>query len=148
MTSRPTFTRGGYAAALAFAFGFAFALPFATVGCDDSLEPAAAGTGGSTAQGSGGAGSGSGGAGGAGGGGGGAAAITDTDFVVARFNADGTPDTTFGTNGVFRKDIAPSSGNTREVVWGMDKDAQDRLLLFGFAKGEGTRTDTDRIVIR
>jgi uncharacterized delta-60 repeat protein len=113
------------------------------------------GTGGSVASGSGGAASGTGGAssagtGGAaaGGGGGGAASITDTDIVLARFNADGTPDASFGMNGIFRKDLAPNSGNTREVVWGVDRDAQDRLLIFGFAKGEGARTDSDRFVMR
>jgi uncharacterized delta-60 repeat protein len=116
---------------------------------------AAGGTGGSPV-GSGGTGGGVGGTGGAGGGtagtGGTAAAFTDTDGVFARFNADGTPDTTFGTNGVVRVDFGPGAlvgtNTVRDAPWGIAKDAQDRLHMFAMRKNVDGRTDTDRCVAR
>jgi uncharacterized delta-60 repeat protein len=147
-----------------------------SAGCDDDTQPGqggsggrAAGTGGAApgtggaAPGTGGATAGSGGmlaatggaggaapgTGGSAGAGGAAPTAVDTEVVVARFNADGTADTTFGTNGVFRHDIAPNNGNTREMLWGMAKGpTDDALALFVATKGAGTRTDTDRAIMR
>lgn len=108
-----------------------------------------AGVGGARTGGVGGAGGGAAGGAGAAGGGGGAVAVTDTDIVVARFNADGTLDTTFGTNGVQRIDLGPGSGNTRDSLWNVAKDPSDRPILFGSRKAEGaTRVDSDRVVVR
>lgn len=88
-------------------------------------------------------------AGGAGGGGGGTAPSPDTDIVVARFNADGTIDTTFGTAGVVRLDLGAGAGNVRDALWSVATDATDRLVLFGSRKAEGaTRVDSDRVVVR
>jgi uncharacterized delta-60 repeat protein len=36
---------------------------------------------------------------------------TDTDFVLVRLNADGTPDTTFGTDGLFSLDLEVNSAS-------------------------------------
>jgi len=119
----------------------------------------AAGTGGSPAGAGGTAGSaaGAGGTGGAtagtGGGGGtagtGGAPFIDTDVVLARFNANGTLDTTFGTQGVARVDLgtgAPVGG--RDAPWGIAKDDQDRLHVFAARKNTDGRTDADRVVAR
>jgi len=78
----------------------------------------------------------------------GPAPAVDTDLVLARFLADGKPDPTFGMNGVVRVDLGPGAGTTRDSLWNVARDAQDRLLLFGSRKGEGTRIDTDRVVVR
>ncbi len=72
----------------------------------------------------------------------------DTEFAVARFNADGTLDSTFGTNGVAKVDLGPSSATTREILWDMERDASDRLVLFGSKKGDGDRIDNDRVTVR
>jgi uncharacterized delta-60 repeat protein len=90
-------------------------------------------------------------AGGAGGPGGsaGATVVTDTDIVVARLNADGTLDATFGTGGIQRVDLGPGSGNTRDSLWNVAKDPSDRPVLFGSRKADGaTRVDSDRVVVR
>lgn len=72
----------------------------------------------------------------------------DTEFAAVRFNPDGTHDTTFGTNGVARVNVTNGTATARETLWGLEKDSTNRLVLFGIAKGEGDRTDTDRVVVR
>jgi uncharacterized delta-60 repeat protein len=87
--------------------------------------------------------------GGSGGAGGTAPAFIDTDTVFARFNADGTADTTFGTAGVVKLDLGTGAQvGGRDAPWGIAKDAQDRLHLFAARKNVDGRTDTDRVVVR
>jgi uncharacterized delta-60 repeat protein len=71
----------------------------------------------------------------------------DTEFAAARFNPNGTLDTAFGTNGVAHVDVAPGTGSARETIWGLSRDATDRLVIFGMAKG-ADRPDLDRVVVR
>lgn len=72
----------------------------------------------------------------------------DTEFAAVRFNPDGTRDTTFGTNGVAKVDVSTGTAANREALWGLSRDSSDRLVLFGHAKGEAERVDTDRVVVR
>lgn len=146
--------RAPTAVAVAFAvLGFA--------GCDDDkTPPLTPGTGGMTAVGTGGmTAAGTGGMGGGGGGGmagaGGQAPFVDTDAVVVRFNADGTPDTTFGSagNGIVRVNLSTGArvgtSDVRDAPYGLAKDAEDRLVIFGARKSTGAgRVDTDRVVAR
>lgn len=89
------------------------------------------------------------GAGGSAGGAGGAATPVDTDIVVARFNADGSIDTSFGTAGVVRIDLGAGAGNVRDALWTVATDATDRLVLFGSRKSDVPgRVDSDRVVVR
>jgi uncharacterized delta-60 repeat protein len=71
----------------------------------------------------------------------------DTEFAAVRFNTNGTLDSTFGTNGVAHVDVAPGTASARETIWGLSRDATDRLVIFGMAKGTD-RTDLDRVVVR
>lgn len=77
------------------------------------------------------------------------AGLVDLDVVVVRFNADGTPDDTFGSGGVVRLDLgaATTTGN-RDVPWSAALAGQDRIVIFATTRGSGSRTDTDRIVTR
>jgi uncharacterized delta-60 repeat protein len=79
---------------------------------------------------------------------GGAAAPVDTDLVAVRFLANGTLDTTFGTNGVARVDLGAGTGTTRDALWNVARDGMDRLVLFGAKRGDGGRVDSDRAVVR
>ncbi len=76
------------------------------------------------------------------------AGTPDTDLALVRFNADGTLDTTFGTGGTAWVDLGPGGENTKDGMWDMDRDSQDRLVLFAQKKAEGERTDADRVVVR
>ncbi|WP_437934933.1 delta-60 repeat domain-containing protein [Sorangium sp. So ce341] len=71
----------------------------------------------------------------------------DADLAVVRFNADGTLDTTFGTNGVAIHDLGAGEGNTGDMLWGVDRDIDDQLVLFASKKAEG-RADRDRAIVR
>jgi uncharacterized delta-60 repeat protein len=94
---------------------------------------------------------------GRGGGGGtaGAAGATfvDTDVVLARFNANGTPDTSYGTlgTGVVRVDLGPGAmvgtGSVRDAPWSIARDGLNRVHVFA-ARKNMDRTDTDRVVVR
>jgi uncharacterized delta-60 repeat protein len=79
---------------------------------------------------------------------GGVTPSADTEFAAVRFNPDGTRDSSFGTDGVARVNVSTGTASARETLWGLQRDATDRLVLFGLAKGEGDRTDTDRVVVR
>ena len=71
----------------------------------------------------------------------------DTDLALVRFTSAGMVDTTFGTNGIVRLDLGTGAGSTRDSLWGLTRDPQDRLLLFGSKKADG-RMDSDRVVVR
>ena len=75
-------------------------------------------------------------------------AAPNINIAVVRLNVDGTIDPTFGEGGVRQLDLGPNTENIGDLAWGVKRDAQDRLLLFGAAKGEGARVDRDRVVIR
>jgi uncharacterized delta-60 repeat protein len=134
--------------------------------CGDSKKATNdAGSGGSGGSGSGGSGSGGSGSGGSPDGGGDAPSnvdgggdmrvdggetappVPDLDIAVLRFNADGTPDSTFGTNGVAIVDFGPAGGGTRDSLWNIALDAQNRVVLFG-SKARAGGSDSDRVVAR
>ncbi|WP_437285277.1 delta-60 repeat domain-containing protein [Sorangium sp. So ce406] len=71
----------------------------------------------------------------------------DADIAVVRFNADGTLDTTFGTDGVAVVDLGAGEGNTGDLLWGVDRDADDGLILFA-SKKAADRADRDRAIVR
>ncbi|WP_437980589.1 hypothetical protein [Sorangium sp. So ce117] len=72
---------------------------------------------------------------------------SDADLAVVRFNADGTLDTTFGTEGIAIHDLGAGEGNTGDLLWGVDRDASDRLVLFASRKA-AARADRDRAIVR
>jgi uncharacterized delta-60 repeat protein len=55
------------------------------------------------------------------------------DFAVARYNADGTPDTTFGTNGV----VVTDSGVGEDVARAMALQPDGKILVAGNMSGGG-----------
>ncbi|HEY0715548.1 MAG TPA: hypothetical protein VGF45_22895 [Polyangia bacterium] len=71
----------------------------------------------------------------------------DNDMAVVRFNANGTIDTTFGTNGIARVDLGVGAGTTRDSLYSVTRDATNRIVLFGSKKADG-RSDSDRVVVR
>lgn len=76
------------------------------------------------------------------------AAVIDSDVALARFNENGTLDTTFGAGGTTRVDLSTVAGGTRDSVWGLTADSSNRLVVFGSRRGEGDRVDADRFVMR
>jgi uncharacterized delta-60 repeat protein len=89
----------------------------------------------------------------------------DTDVVLARFNADGSVDTGFGTNGVVRHDLntAIISMNSMgqpalagaDSQWSLGLASEDKLVVHGAQLATGTktgttdpRTDTDWALLR
>jgi len=72
----------------------------------------------------------------------------DSDIALVRLNTDGSLDNTFGTNGIARLDLGPGVASARDGVWGVERDASNRLVVFGSKKGEGDRNDMDRVVVR
>jgi uncharacterized delta-60 repeat protein len=76
-------------------------------------------------------------------------AFVDTDLGVVRFNADGSLDTTFGTNGTVRLDLGTGIAGARDALWGTALDAVSNVLLFAGRKApDAARTDSDRVVVR
>ncbi|MGK3991772.1 delta-60 repeat domain-containing protein [Sorangium sp. So ce1024] len=71
----------------------------------------------------------------------------DADLAVVRFNADGTLDTTFGDDGVAIVDLGAGDGSTGDLLWGVDRDADDGLVLFASKKAED-RADRDRAIVK
>ncbi|MFO0630694.1 MAG: hypothetical protein U0325_34405, partial [Polyangiales bacterium] len=75
----------------------------------------------------------------------------DRDIALARFNPDGTPDSTFGTNGVVTLDLSDGvlDGTTyvADTAWGLAAYPDDRLVVTGARKRDGA-TDTDFAVVR
>ncbi|WP_240356242.1 hypothetical protein [Myxococcus eversor] len=74
----------------------------------------------------------------------------DTDLAFVRLNANGTVDNTFGAsgNGISRLNLSTANGSVRDSMWSITRDAQDRLVVFATKKAEGTRTDSDRAIVR
>lgn len=91
---------------------------------------------------------------------GGAADARDRDVALVRFNANGTPDTTFGTaaTGVVLLDLSDgeAAGSTylADTQWGLALGAGDKLVVSGAVRGTGpsvdggVRADTDFAVVR
>lgn len=81
----------------------------------------------------------------------GAADARDRDMAAIRFNANGTLDTTFGTNGVVILDLSDGElvGTTyvADTHWGLSLYPNDKLILTGAQKAPG-RTDLDFAVVR
>lgn len=63
---------------------------------------------------------------------------TNNDFLIARYNADGSPDTTFGTNGISTLDFAGNNDfiTTRPVIL-----ADGRILVAGYSLSATTGYD-------
>lgn len=81
----------------------------------------------------------------------GAADARDRDIAVVRFNANGTLDTTFGTNGIAILDLSDGElvGTTyiADTQWGLSLHGQDKLIVTGAQKAPG-RTDLDFAVVQ
>ena len=81
----------------------------------------------------------------------GAADPRDRDIAVARFNTDGTKDTTFGTDGVLVLDLSTGVVNgtafSADSAWGLARYADDRLVIHGGQVRAGG-VDTDFALIR
>lgn len=88
-------------------------------------------------------------------------AAADTDVALARFNANGTLDTTFGNQGVVILDLgtgvvtSPTAVAGADVAYGMVVLPDDKLVIHGAARtggqkadGSGERTDLDNFVVR
>jgi uncharacterized delta-60 repeat protein len=75
----------------------------------------------------------------------------DRDIAVARFNADGSKDTTFGTDGVVTLDLSTGVVNgtafSADSAWGLARYADDRLVVSGGQVRTGG-LDTDFALIR
>ncbi|MBN9522783.1 VCBS repeat-containing protein [bacterium] len=72
----------------------------------------------------------------------------DTDFAVVRLNANGTRDTSFGTNGRVTVDVAGIAGSTStndDFAYAVTLDSGGRILVAGTAK---IGTDYDFAVVR
>jgi len=81
----------------------------------------------------------------AGSGTGGAAPVVNQMAALIRFNADGTPDNTFGTNGVTRLDRNAMASTA--LGWDVQKNAAGELFVFGHETASG-RSDLDRYVAK
>lgn len=75
----------------------------------------------------------------------------DRDIALARFNTDGTLDTSFGTNGVVTLDLSDGAldGTTyvADTAWALTTYSDDRLVVTGARKRDGN-VDTDFAVVR
>lgn len=83
----------------------------------------------------------------------GAADPRDRDIAVARFNADGSKDTTFGSDGIVTLDLSTGvvNGNSflADSAWGLDRYADDRLVISGGqVRNALNATDTDFAIVR
>jgi uncharacterized delta-60 repeat protein len=81
----------------------------------------------------------------------GAADARDRDIALMRINADGTKDTTFGTDGIIKKDLSTGvvrgTGFSVDSAWGLAAYADDRLVLSGGKVRDGG-TDTNFVLLR
>ena len=59
------------------------------------------------------------------------------DFVVARYNPGGSPDTTFGTNGVVTTDL----GSTQDQAEGVAVQADGKIVVAGFTESANNGLD-------
>ncbi len=75
----------------------------------------------------------------------------DRDVAVARFNADGTVDTTFGTGGVTILDLSDGevmgTSYIADSAWGLTMYPDGRLVVNASQKRSGA-TDTDFAIVR
>ncbi|MBK7270889.1 MAG: T9SS type A sorting domain-containing protein [Flavobacteriales bacterium] len=69
---------------------------------------------------------------------------THINTVLLRFNTDGSPDATFGTNGVVEHDLGPGSEFPRSSTL----DAQGRLVVGGQLFSDAAETNSDMFVAR
>ncbi|QHI34863.1 hypothetical protein IMCC3317_02080 [Kordia antarctica] len=51
-----------------------------------------------------------------------------TEFFIAKYNVDGSPDTSFGTNGFI---ITNSISNQKETIYGMDVQSDGKIIVVG-----------------
>ncbi|HVW28711.1 MAG TPA: hypothetical protein VHC69_25270, partial [Polyangiaceae bacterium] len=81
----------------------------------------------------------------------GAADARDRDLVVLRFNADGTKDTDFGTDGIVTLDLSTGvvsgSAFAADSAWGLALYDDDRIVVSGGEVRNGA-TDTDFVLVR
>jgi uncharacterized delta-60 repeat protein len=81
----------------------------------------------------------------------GAADARDRDIALMRINADGTKDTTFGTDGIIKMDLSTGivrgTGFSVDSAWGLAAYTDDRLVLSGGKVREGG-TDTNFVLLR
>lgn len=75
----------------------------------------------------------------------------DRDIALVRFNANGTRDTAFGTDGVVTLDLSAGevvgTGYVADVAWDLSAYSDGRLVVTGAQKRTGG-TDTDFAVVR
>lgn len=69
---------------------------------------------------------------------------THFNSVLLRFNADGSPDPTFGTNGVVEHDLADGS----EFIRSAELDGSGRLVVGGHLFSDAAETNSDMFVAR
>jgi uncharacterized delta-60 repeat protein len=80
-------------------------------------------------------------------------AAKDLDIAVARFDATGKPDTTFGTGGVAKVDLGTGRAvneNTylADTSWGLGVLSTGRIVVFGATPAEAAdRTDADYALV-
>jgi uncharacterized delta-60 repeat protein len=75
-------------------------------------------------------------------------AAKDTDVAVARFDATGTPDPTFGTGGVKVLDLAPgfaldANNYFGDLAWGLQSTTGNRTVILGAKHAGAGRFDSD-----
>jgi uncharacterized delta-60 repeat protein len=81
----------------------------------------------------------------------GAADARDRDVALARFNTDGSQDTTFGTDGLWIFNLSDGllvgTSYLADSAWGLARYADDRLVVSGGQVRTGA-TDTDFVILR
>ncbi|MBL8680607.1 MAG: hypothetical protein JNK05_15625 [Myxococcales bacterium] len=81
----------------------------------------------------------------------GAMEARDRNIALARFNADGTIDNTFGTMGVVTLDLSVGAVNgtgfTADSMWGLTQDSMGRLIVTGLQRRMGN-LDSDFATVR
>ena len=72
---------------------------------------------------------------------------TDTDFAIVRLNANGSRDTSFGTNGRVTVDVAAVAGSPgdNDYAYAVSIDGNGKILVAGKAK---IGTDYDFAIVR
>lgn len=84
----------------------------------------------------------------------GATDARDRDLALARFNVDGTTDTTFGTDGVVTLDLSAGAPNgtsfLADSAWGLARYDDDRLVVSGgmVKTRDDSTLDTDFVLVR
>ena len=75
---------------------------------------------------------------------------TDTDVVVVRMSPDGALDTSFGENGVVRRDALGGLSDWGDYAFSVALDGEGRILVAGrsVAAHDGSRRDYDLMVLR